>query len=119
MEKSKNYKDLVVWQKSMNLVVEIYKLTKKLPDSEIYGLVSQMRRCTVSIPSNIAEGQKRSTTKDFRKFLVIAYGSGGELETQLEIIERLYSFQKIEIEKAKSLLLEVMKMLNKLIFVFK
>ena len=115
----KSYRDLVVWQKSMDLVIEIYRITEKLPNSELYGLVSQMRRCAVSIPSNIAEGQRRSTNKDFCKFLVISYGSGAELETQIEIIERLFSSQKINLEKAKSTLLEIMKMLNKLISVLK
>jgi len=115
----KSYKDLVVWQKSMDLVIEIYKITENLPSSELYGLISQMRRCVVSIPSNIAEGQRRSTNKDFCKFLVISYGSGAELETQIEIIERLYPVQEIDLENAKFLLLEIMKMLNKLISVLK
>ena len=84
-----SYKDLVIWQKSMDLVVAIYKLTGEFPRSEMYCLTSQMRCCAVSIPSNIAEGRKRSTTKDYHKFLIIAYGSGAGLETQIEIVKRL------------------------------
>jgi len=84
-----SYKDLIVWQKSMNLVVEVYKLTDNYPKTEIYGLTSQTRRSSVSIPSNIAEGRKRSSRKDYRQFLIIAYASGAELETQIEIAKRL------------------------------
>jgi four helix bundle protein len=80
-----SYKDLIVWQRAMELVVEIYKLTDKFPKEEIYGIISQMRRCAISIPSNIAEGRRRDGKKDFRRFLIIAYGSGAELETQIEI----------------------------------
>ncbi|MFA6183761.1 MAG: four helix bundle protein [Parcubacteria group bacterium] len=80
-----SYRDLIVWQKAMELVTEIYKLTDKFPKEEIYGIVSQMRRCAISIPSNIAEGRRRDGKKDFRRFLIIAYGSGAELETQIEI----------------------------------
>ncbi len=110
-----SYKNLIVWQKSMDLVVEIYELTKDFPKTEMYGLVSQMRRCSVSIPSNIAEGSKRGTKKDFRQFLIIAFGSGAELETQIEIAKRL-NFQKLEkFRKADGYLEEVMKMLNKMI----
>ena len=87
--KINTYRDLIVWQKSMDLVVEIYKLTKNFPKSEIYGLTSQMKRCAVSIPSNIAEGRRRGSRKDYRHFLIIAYGSGAELETQIEIVKRL------------------------------
>lgn len=109
-----SYKDLIVWQKSIDLVTEIYKITELFPESELYGIVSQMRRAAVSIPSNIAEGRKRSTRKDFRQFLIIAYASASELETQIEISKRL-NFLKIDkYAKADSLLLEVLKMLNKM-----
>ena len=84
-----SYRDLVVWQKSVELSVEIYKITSKFPKDELYGLVSQMRRSAVSIPSNIAEGKNRGTRKDFAQFLRISYGSGAELETQLEIAHQL------------------------------
>jgi len=117
MEKIKiqTYKDLIVWQKSMNLVIEVYSLTDKFPRTEVYGLVSQMRRCSVSIPSNIAEGRRRGTKKDFRQFLIIAYSSGAELETQIEITKRLPFSKNIDYNKADSLLSEVMRMLNKMI----
>lgn len=111
----KSYKDLVVWQKSMELVEEIYNLTRTFPQSEMYGLVSQMRRCAVSIPSNIAEGTRRGSRKDYRQFLVVASGSGAELETQVEIAKRLPFSRKLDYTKADNLLLETVKMLNKMI----
>ncbi len=79
----KNYRDLKVWQKSYRLCLDLYKITKKFPKEERYGLTSQIRRAAVSIPSNIAEGYGRKTTADYLRFLYIAYGSIGELETQL------------------------------------
>ena len=99
----------------MDLVTEIYELTEKFPKAEIYGIVSQMRRSAVSIPSNIAEGRRRGSKKDFRQFLIIAYGSGAELETQLEISVRLPFGKNLNYENASGLLNEVMKMLNKMI----
>jgi len=99
----------------MDLVVEIYRLTDCYPGSEIYGLTSQTRRSAVSIPSNIAEGRRRGSRKDFRQFLIIAYGSGAELETQIEIAKRLPFGRDLDFNKADSFLLEVMKMLNKMI----
>lgn len=110
-----SYKDLIVWQKSMELVVEIYKLTEKYPKSELYGLTSQTRRSSVSIPSNIAEGRRRGSQKDYRQFLIIAYGSGAELETQIEIAKRLSFGKNLNFSKVDLLLLEVMKMLNKML----
>ena len=83
------YKDLIVWQKSMDLVVAVYKLTAEYPSDEKYGLVSQSRRCSISIPSNIAEGKRRGTEKQFVHFLLISFASGSELETQIEIAKRL------------------------------
>jgi len=115
MEIKKGYKDLIVWQKSMDLVVEIYKITEKFPESERYGLVSQMRRSVVSIPSNIAEGSKRSTKKDFKKFLIIALGSGAELETQAEIAKRMKFGINTDFIKAEQLLDECMRILQVLI----
>ncbi len=109
------YKDLIVWQKAMTLVTEVYFLTEDFPREEIYGLTSQMRRASVSIPSNIAEGRLRGTRKDFRHFLLNAYGSGAELETQIEIGKRLPKTQNLNYNKIDNLLIEVMKMLNSLI----
>lgn len=111
----KSYRDLIVWQKSMELAQEIYRVTEKFPQSEVYGLVSQMRRSAVSIPSNIAEGSRRSSSKDFKHFVSIAYGSGAELETQIEIVKNLPFGAGIEFAKCDKLLLEVMKMLNVLV----
>ena len=79
------YQSLIVWQKSMDLTIEIYRLTKKLPKDELYGLTNQLRRAAVSIPSNIAEGHGRRSDKEFQRFLNIARGSVFELETQLMI----------------------------------
>jgi len=110
-----DHKELIVWQKSMNLVTEIYIYTKSFPKEELFGLVSQMRRCAVSIPSNIAEGRKRGTEKDYRQFLNIALGSAAELETQLEICKRLSYGNTVDTEKSNALLLEILKMLSVMI----
>lgn len=109
-----SYKDLIVWQKAMNLVAEAYKLTAQFPGSEIYGLTSQMRRCAVSIPSNIAEGRRRGSRKDYRQFLMVAYGSGAELETQIEIVKRLPFGKNLNYNKIDGLLNEIMRMLNRM-----
>jgi four helix bundle protein len=82
-------KDLIVWQKAMDLVVETYRLTTTFPKSEVYGLASQMRRAAVSVPSNIAEGHALKQTQAYERHLAIACGSLSELETQLEIATRL------------------------------
>src|SRR3989338_3615584 len=84
-----SYRDLVVWQKAMDLVIAVYRLTEIFPVNEQYGLTAQIKRAAISIPSNIAEGRRRGTRKDYRQFLIIAYGSGAELETQSEIAKRL------------------------------
>ena len=89
MHKIKSHKDLKVWQESMTLVIHIYKLSEDFPKHEIYGLSSQIRRAAVSIPSNIAEGAGRKGESEFIRFLYIALGSLAEVETQLEISERL------------------------------
>jgi four helix bundle protein len=81
----KSYRDLEVWQKARKLVVRVYRLTSTFPKEELYGLTSQLRRAAVSVPSNIAEGKSRRATKDYMRFLDIAYGSAAELETQLYI----------------------------------
>ena len=110
-----SYQDLIVWQKSIELVIELYTLTEKFPKEEIYGLTSQMRRAAVSIPSNIAEGRLRGTRKDFRHFLLNSFGSGGELETQLIIAKRLPKTKNLDYTRAVALLGEVMRMLNAMI----
>jgi four helix bundle protein len=110
-----SYKDLIVWQRAMELVTAVYELTELFPKEEMYGLTSQIRRSAVSIPSNIAEGRVRGSKKEYMQFLRIAYGSGAELETQIEIAKRLKSTKDINYQRADSLLLEVMKMLNSML----
>jgi four helix bundle protein len=106
------YQKLIVWQKAMQLVCTIYEISKAFPSEERYGLVSQMRRCAISIPSNIAEGRRRGTRADYAHFLRIAFGSGAELETQIEICKRLSHLQHISFIQSESLLDEIMRMLN-------
>jgi four helix bundle protein len=84
-----HYRELIVWQKAMNLVESVYRATNGFPHAEIYGLTSQIRRAAVSVASNIAEGQGRNTTKDFLHFLSLARGSLCEVETQVSIARRL------------------------------
>ena len=108
------YRDLIVWQKSIALVVAIYKLTAHFPREEIYGLTSQIKRASVSIPSNIAEGSRRRTQKDVRHFLTIAYGSASELETQIEIAKQLKLLADETFKDVDELLMEVLKMLKKM-----
>ena len=108
-----DYQKLIVWQRSVELVQEIYRLTSKFPSDEKFGLVSQMRRAAVSIPSNIAEGRMRGSRKDYKRFLYMAIGSGAELETQIFIAKNLGYLQ--ESLSADRLLEETMKMLNALI----
>ncbi len=108
------YKDLTVWQKAMELVVEIYKVTEKFPSKERYGLISQMNRCAISIPSTIAEGAGRNTSKDFDHFLAIALGSSFELSTRLVLSNRL-GYVPIEVvEKLELELSHIQNMVAKL-----
>ena len=86
---TRGYKDLIVWQKSMDLVTQIYRASGNFPKSEFYGLISQLRRSAVSIPSNIAEGYGRRSTGDYVRFLQIIVGSLFDLQTQLEIAKKL------------------------------
>ena len=106
-----SYKQLKVWQKSIELVKEIYKSTEGFPKSELYGLVSQMRRAAISIPSNIAEGYKRKGLSEYLQFLRIADASAAELETQIIIAKELY--KDLNFSKVESLLEEVQKMFKK------
>ena len=111
---SAHYKELIVWQKSLLLVKHIYLVTQKFPSSELYGLVSQMRRAAVSAPSNIAEGQARNSSKEFAQFLAIAYGSLAELETQMIISKELGYATQQQFDEYTSLHDEVSKMLTSL-----
>jgi len=95
--KTKSFKDLIVWQKSYKLVLEIYKITRDFPKSETYGLSQQMRKAAVSIPSNIAEGYGRVHKAEYRQFLSISYGSLLELDTQYLLSKDLKYTKKCEI----------------------
>ncbi|MFA4903136.1 MAG: four helix bundle protein [Desulfobaccales bacterium] len=112
--KSRSYKDLEDWQLSLELAKDIYRVTADFPPSEKFGLVQQIRRAAVSIPSNIAEGQFRNSSKEFRQFLSVALGSSAELETQL-IIAREIEYLSTEGTAVLLITLErLMKMLKKL-----
>jgi four helix bundle protein len=110
-----SYQNLKVWQKAMELTVEIYTIAKKLPKEELYSICDQMKRSAVSIPSNIAEGQERGTKKEFIYFLTIARGSTAELETQLLICEKVGYFSSTNIFTAMNLLKEIGSILSSLI----
>ena len=109
-----SYRNLIVWQKSMKLAKEIYLLTKTFPKEELYGLTSQIRRCAISIPSNIAEGKGRNSDKEFIRFLQIALGSVYELQTQLELSLQL-NYYIYNIDDLLNLSIEIEKMINTLI----
>ena len=110
-----SYKDLKVWNKAMDLTTMVYDALKTFPPKEEYGLSSQMRRSSVSIPSNIAEGYGRNSTLDYCRFLQIALGSDYELETQVELARRLDYVDNDTANKLASQLTEVGRMLNSLI----
>ena len=107
-----DYKDLLVWQKAMDLASSVYEITRKLPKEELYSLGDQMRRAAVSIPSNIAEGKARNSDKEFNYFLGISKGSCAELETQLLLAERVGYLKHEEIENVLSLLTEIRKIVS-------
>lgn len=111
----KSYKDLIVYQKAYNLTIEVYKETRGYPDEERYGLISQMRRSAVSIPSNIAEGYRRRHVKEYLQFLHISYGSCGELETLISLSFDLGFINNENFEKLNKLQEEVSKLLHGLI----
>lgn len=108
------FKNLEIWKRAVKLATEIYRITTDFPDEEKYGLTSQLRRCVVSISSNIAEGAGRNTNKDFKRFLSISYGSSYELETQLIISKNL---NLISDDESKELCNEVDE-LQKMIYTF-
>ena len=110
-----HFKELLVWQKSINFVIEIYKETESFPKSEMYGLVSQIRRATVSIASNIAEGNSRRSVPDYVQFLRISRGSCAEVETQLIISKNLGFLNEEKSLKLNQDITEISKMLNGLI----
>ena len=110
----RSYKDLVVWQRAMDLTTITYRLAAKLPRDERFGLVSQLRRAAVSVPANIAEGRQRATKKDFLRFLAIAAGSLAELETLIALVQRLYEIEIEEVNEVAQEADEVGKMLRAL-----
>ena len=112
--KARGYKDLLVWRKGIDLVKEIYRVTKPFPTDERFGLISQMRRAAVSVPSNIAEGQARRTTGEFIQFLSQAEGSIAELDTQLILAEELGYAKATQVASAAELVSELRRMLNAL-----
>jgi four helix bundle protein len=109
-----NPKELKVWQKAMNLTVDIYKATSDFPKNEVYGITSQIRRCAVSVPSNIAEGAGRNTDAEFNHFLGIANGSSFELMTQIELAQRLQLLDSQTSEKLLSEIDEIQRMTRSL-----
>ena len=106
-----SFRDLVVWKKSIEMAVAVYRVTKGFPKEETYGLSSQMRRAVVSIPSNIAEGHGRLNTSEYRQFLGIARGSNFELQTQIEIARKLQVGESGLLNEAEGLSHEVGKMI--------
>ena len=115
MHGSQTHRGLIVWQKSMDLCVQIYNATKHLPNEEKFGIALQMRRCAVSIPSNIAEGKQRSTPRDTKNFFHIAKGSCAELATQIEICQKVGYFESILAANVLHQTDEIMMMLKALI----
>jgi four helix bundle protein len=113
-QSTQSYKDLIVWQKSIELAKAIYKLTQSFPAEEKFGLVSQMRRAAVSIPSNIAEGQARRTTPEFIQFITHAQGSTAELDTQIILAVELKFCPKTDALRIYELTDEIRRMLNAL-----
>ena len=109
------FKELKIWQDSIDLAVDTYKLTKLFPSEEKFGLVSQMNRCVISISSNLAEGAGRNNEKEFRQFLGIALGSACELESQLIVSSKLNFISEEELKKQIDKLVHIQNMINKLI----
>jgi len=114
-EMLKNYKELSIWQKSYQLCLEIYRITKEFPKEERYGLTSQIRRASVSIPSNIAEGYGRKTTPEYLRALYVAYGSNCELETQILLSGDLGYINEEDMKKLQKAIGDVERMLKALI----
>jgi four helix bundle protein len=110
----KSYKDLVLWQKGMDMTESVYRVSGELPVDERFGLISQLRRAAVSVPSNIAEGHQRSSTKDFLRFLSIASGSLAEVETLVELAFRLHSIHTTSVAEVAGQADEMGRMLRSL-----
>lgn len=106
-----NYRELKIWHNAIDLSVDIYQLVADFPSDEKFGLVSQLRRASVSVPSNIAEGSSRGSEKDFARFLTMSLGSLFEIETQLIISQRVGYIQNSELEKFKNQITDLIKMI--------
>lgn len=115
MSTIKSYRDLIIWQKAVDLVTKVYSVTGNFPSSEIYGLTNQLRRCAVSIPSNIAEGYGRNSTADYKRFLQISVGSLYELQTQVVIAFNLTYVSKMQYDELTGLSIEIDKMIYSII----
>jgi len=111
----KNYKELIIWQKGIEIVKKVYVLTKQFPNEEKYGIVSQMTRASVSIPANIAEGSSRNSDKDYARFLQISLGSAFEVQTYLIIAKEMNWVKIEEIIQVELLLEEEIKMIHRFI----
>ena len=111
----KTFRDLLVWQKSMNFVTVVYQISRTFPNEELFGLTSQIRRCSISIPSNISEGFGRDSVKDYLRFLNIAISSLFELQTQLEIAFNLQYILKEKFDELYELSREIERMLSSFI----
>ncbi len=110
----KNYRDLIAWQKAMDLVEHVYRVTLSWPQEELYGLTNQVRRAAVSVPANVAEGQGRGTSKELSRYLAIAVGSLYEVQTHLLISQRLHYSDEGEIETAMRCTNDVGRLLHRL-----
>lgn len=108
----RNFRELQIWQKGMDIVVDVYALTERLPAAERYGLVSQLQRAAISVPSNIAEGCSRESDKEFRKFLEYSIGSTFEIETQVRAAVRLCLLDPADAEPVLSRIDEQQRMTN-------
>ncbi len=108
----RNYRDLIAWQKAMDMVELVYRATKLFPKEELYGLTCQVRRAAVSVPSNIAEGQGRNNKKAFHYFLTVANGSLREVETQMSIAQRLGYVGESQVKSLMALTTEIARIVN-------
>jgi len=115
MAEVKSYKDLLIWQKGIDLVVEVYKAVKTFPREELFALSDQIRRSSVSVPSNIAEGQARQHTAEFRQFLHVSLGSLAELDTQTIIANKLGYLSEETLSSISNGITELRKMISSLI----
>jgi four helix bundle protein len=108
-----NFREIEFWKRSRHLAIEVYRVTNTFPKNELYGLTSQIRRCAISIPSNIAEGSGRSSKKDFARFLDMSIGSAHELETQIDIAHEISFINTSDFRRLNKELIEIIKMISR------